>query len=153
MHPEVARYRNRLDNLFRKANALNHDFELLGHWSRYLCVLVSGYLEVAVYEIYSDYGAKRAAPEIANYVSSQLGEFQNPKMGKILTIVGGFNKEWRREIEDHPDYEEIKDAIDSIVNNRNKIAHGEDVNLSFHTLQPYYRNAVKLVEILHRQTI
>ena len=52
-----------LDNLFSKGDeiyiklekGITKDDELLSHWSRYLCVLVSGWIEVSVIRIYREY--------------------------------------------------------------------------------------------------
>ena len=42
---EVIRYQQRLDDLFKKIVAFAEDIELQSHWARYLCILVSGFLE------------------------------------------------------------------------------------------------------------
>ena len=44
----------------------------------------------------------------------------------------------------------IKAAVNSIVTNRNKIAHGEDVSLGLAGLKDYYKSAKKLVERLEQ---
>jgi hypothetical protein len=76
--PEIHRLEQRLDLLFRKAAALSEDLELQAHFARYLCVLVSGYLEAAISEIYSDYARRKGHPNLATYVKRQMKRFQNP---------------------------------------------------------------------------
>ncbi len=56
---EITRQRQRLDDLFQKAKNLP-DAEAQSHWSRYLCVLVSGFLENSVRITYTEYARKRA---------------------------------------------------------------------------------------------
>ncbi|MBF0553199.1 MAG: hypothetical protein HQK96_01435 [Nitrospirae bacterium] len=46
---------------------------------------------------------------------------------------------------------ERKDAIDSIVANRNQIAHGEYVGLSLVLMKNYYKNASEVLEFIKKQ--
>jgi hypothetical protein len=65
---DVHRFEQRLNMLFQKASALSDDLELQAHFARYLCVLVSGYLETAIAQIYSDYAERKRHPHLATYV-------------------------------------------------------------------------------------
>lgn len=127
-------------------DTLPRDAEVLAHYSKYLCVLCSGFIEIAVRSILSDY-AKRTASTTSDYVSAQLDRFQNPKSEAIAQLIGTFDKSWesvfRQRIEGAP-----FDSVNSIVDNRNKIAHGENVGISFHTLKGYFENAKKVIELI-----
>src|SRR5664279_618908 len=105
------------------------DMELQAHLSRYLCVLCSGYLEIALAAVLSEYAVDKSAPRVASYVSRNLNQFQNPKMSKILELVDRFDRAWGDEIRNNL-RPEAKDAVDSIVANRNEIAHGRHTSLS-----------------------
>src|SRR4030042_4974494 len=96
---EAVRYRQRLDNLFSQISAFSGDAELQAQWARYLCVLVSGFLEVSICATYNQLAIKNASPNIANFVKCQLDSFQNPKMGKITELTRAFNSEWANELE------------------------------------------------------
>jgi hypothetical protein len=139
-----------LDFLFQKSASLKENDELLAHWSRYLCVLVSGWLQVAVYEIYSDYARKRASENVSSYVSKRLKKFQNPKMNNILSLTSDFSSDWKDALKGAT-HGEIKDAVDSIVKNRHQIAHGESCNISYERLKRYYEKAVIAIELLEKQ--
>lgn len=80
---EVTRFKNQLDHLFSQVAHIE-DTELQSHWAKYLCVLVSGFIETSIKAIYSEYVKRKAAPYVANYVGSALAGFQNPKMEKII---------------------------------------------------------------------
>jgi hypothetical protein len=146
---EITRQRQRLDDLFQKARNLP-DAEAQSHWSRYLCVLVSGFLENSVRITYAEYARKRADPSVADFVESRLRQFQNPKMGTILELVGGFSQEWRQELERDTNGR-LGESINSIVGNRHKIAHGESVGLTLHMLIQYYGDALRVVDLLRQQ--
>jgi hypothetical protein len=146
---EIVRYQQRLDALFEKGKDIS-DLELQSHWARYLCILVSGYLETSVRAIYGEYTSKRADENVANYVSSRLGSFQSPKMGNILELTRAFSRQWAEELENATEGE-LKESVDSIVANRHNIAHGRDVGISYVTIREYYQNAVKVVELIEDQ--
>ena len=149
---EILRYQRELDDLFDKVSSLNSDPEMQSHWAKYLCIRVSGFLEVAVSTIYKKYAKEKAHPFVVNYVERQLSSFQNPKMEKILNITRSFNPKWAEEIElKLSKNTEIKDSIDSIVEVRNKIAHGENIGITYLKMKGYYKNALKLVNLLEEQ--
>lgn len=144
---EAVRYKDRLDHLFKQTREFSADPEIESEWAKYLCVLVSGFLEVSIRSIYSQYAQSQAGPNIVNYVETQLEDFQNPKMGKILELTGAFNSEWAQKLQNAAEGE-LKDAVDGIVNNRHKIAHGESVEITLVRVKEYYTKAVKVVEFV-----
>jgi hypothetical protein len=147
---EVVRYQQQLDNLFDQTKAFSGDPELQSHWAKYLCVLINGFLEVSVRSIYGHYARTKAAPFVANYVEKQLKDFQNPKMGKILDLTKSFNAQWEIDLKIATEGER-KDSIDSIVDNKNRIAHGEWVGITYATIKRYYINALSVVELIEQQ--
>lgn len=150
MNKEVLRAQSRLDDLFGKVSSLSHDPELQAHWSRYLCVLVSGFLETSIRQIFSEYTKTKASPTIVNYVEKQLERFQNPNVESVLQLAGAFDPSWRTKLEDTVD-EEVLSAVNSIVTNRHGIAHGRNIGLSYAVMYEYYINSRKLVESIDKQ--
>jgi len=149
---EAVRYKQRLDNLFSQVSAFSSDIELQSHWARYLCILVSGFLETSVQAIYTQYAKERAAENVANYVTSRLRRFTNPNMEDILRLAGTFNQEWRHCLGVATEGE-LKEAVDSIVANRNRIAHGADVGLTYVAIKRYYQNVVKVVDLIESNCV
>lgn len=147
MNKEIIRQRDRLDDLFRQVSAFAGDSEMQSHWAKYLCVLVSGYLETSVRIILTDYAKNKSSPLIANYVENQISGFQNAKMGKILDLLRTFCPEWAENVKIATEGE-LKDAVDSIVFNRHKIAHGESITLSYTRVSEYYKKVKDVVDIL-----
>lgn len=147
---DIAREKRRLDNLFQRTGDLPQDPEILAHWSRYLCVLVSGFIETSVCTIYSQYVTDKAHPNVANYVTRRLNTFRNPNMERILEVTRAFSPEWEKQLRDGT-AEELKAAIDSVVANRNQIAHGKNVQLSYVMIKDYYARAAKLIDMMFEQ--
>lgn len=148
MSGESARYKNRLDALFEKVKELQ-DVELQSEWAKYLCVRVSGYLEVSIRTVYTEYARNKSHKNVAKFVSSRLSGFQNPNMDIIFQRAGAFNSDWRKELESID--EELKSSVNSIVTLRNKIAHGDDVDLTYRRINEYYQNAIKVLQFMENQ--
>ena len=147
---EISSNKQRLDNLFKKITAFSTDTDLQSHWARYLCILVSGFLETSVRIIYREYAKSKATPQVANFVEGKLEDFQNPKMEKILQLTGLFSKEWANELRLETEGE-LKDAVDSIAHNRNQIAHGGSVGISYSQIKSYYDRAIEVIELIENQ--
>lgn len=146
-------HKQRLDSLFKKAKAspaFSDDPELQSHWARYLCVLASAYLETAVREIYSSFAQERASQEVANFVRHRLQQFRNPNMDRILQIAAAFRADWRDKLIAATSGAPF-DAVNSIVENRHKIAHGRDVALTLTQISNYYKDALKVVSAIEKQ--
>jgi hydroxylamine reductase (hybrid-cluster protein) len=100
--------------------------------------------------IYREYAKSKATPEVANFVEEKLKNFQNPNMDKILQLTGGFSKEWASELRLKTDGE-LKAAVESISNNRNQIAHGVSVGITYSQIKSYYDRAIKVIELIENQ--
>lgn len=72
-------------------------------------------------------------------------------MNDIIELSREFNPQWATNIETLVT-DELKVAVDSIVNNKNQIAHGQNVTISFITVRTYYEHAVKVIEFVEQQT-
>lgn len=120
--------------------------EIQSHWSRYLCVLSSGFLEVSIPAILVEYTKKRSHANVYNYISNNL-ELRNPNMEKITQLAYSFSKKWGEKIIIETE-DKTKEAINSIYGNRNLIAHGADTGISYHRILEWYLEAIKLVDKL-----
>lgn len=145
---EINQRKQQLDGLFKAARNLS-DLEMQAHWSRYLCVLVSGFLENSVELCLSEYTKRSAHANVSNFVSAKLRWFQNPRMGEILDLFGSFNPDWRTQLEAATSGQ-LSDSVNSIVGNRNRIAHGDSVSLSMSSLADYYKDALKVIDLFQR---
>jgi hypothetical protein len=71
-------------------------------------------------------------------------------MDRILGLTRSFNPEWEDRLRTATEGE-LKESGDSIVANKNSIAHGENVGITYGRIRRYYDNAVKVVGMLERQ--
>ncbi|MFA6318984.1 MAG: HEPN domain-containing protein [Elusimicrobiota bacterium] len=140
---EVARRQQQLDATFMRAAGLAAQSELLSDFAKYLCVLVSGFLEQAVIELILEYVRNKSDGRIQSHVERRLRKLTNLKSQLLLDVVGGFDPDWRRSLEPIL-VDEYKAALDSVVDLRNTIAHGKSVGVTMKSVTDYYVR-VKLV--------
>lgn len=135
--PLTRDYVKRLDYLFGMGPGQIVEPELLAHWSRYMCVLVSGLLDVAIPELCTSYARNRSDPRVANFVHATLDNATNFKTERLLGTFSKFSPELRAEL-DAQLTDAQKDAVHSVVTLRNNIAHGRDSGISFVTMRDYF---------------
>ncbi len=139
-----------LDSLVAKAKSLP-DIELQSHWAKYLCVLISGFLENSVKELYGDYLIKTASPPSAKWGAYHLKQIRNPKAQKLIEIARQFSETMAADLETFLDIDGRKDAIDSIMNHRHNIAHGKATTLSMVPLKEYWTKSIDVID--HTETL
>ncbi|ETX02965.1 MAG: hypothetical protein ETSY2_34435 [Candidatus Entotheonella gemina] len=142
---EVTRLKQRLDSTFQRINNISPDLELQSDFARYLCILVSGYLEKAVVALVLEHARQNGSPSLQRFVEQHTRRFTNANSQRLLTFLGNFNPDWRRALESFL-IDELKDAVDSVVNLRNTIAHGESVGITYHRVADYYEIVQRVVD-------
>jgi len=149
---ELSRQLQVLHSLFDKAKTLSDvDIEILSHWARYLCVISAGFLENSLSEVYIDFSQRAASPHVANFTRKALSQIQNPKTQRFIEVTTSFNKSWGENLEVFVEENGRNDAINAIMTNRHKIAHGEVSDISLHRLSDYLRKAIEVVEFIENQ--
>jgi len=151
----VVNYKRHLDSLFDKVSqtdAFTNDPELLSQWGKYLSVLVAGFLEVAVREIYAAHASRKAAPHIASFVRQRMARVQNVDSDRIYEIARWFGADWEAELRGLLDVQH-EGAVNGIVGNRKQIAHGNDQrsSVTFAQVRDWYKLVVEVVETLEMQ--
>ena len=132
----------------------NSNFELQGHWGKYLCILAAGFLENAISEIYINLARKSSSPQIYSFTSKMLQKINNPKSTKFVETAYAFKKEWGEELERYfNDNPQNKSAIDSIMANRHLIAHGKTATVSVVQLNEYLDSSIKVLEFIENQIV
>jgi hypothetical protein len=152
MNPSILSHRQRIDVLFDKVAAISSPADQ-AEWSKYLCVLVSGFIEESLRVLLEEYTRKHASLNIQNYIFGEIKDITNCKTSKITNILQRFNPTWEREFLDQiearsPIVDEIKNSLDSVVANRHQIAHGRNVGLRYAVVLNYYSNVKRAIETL-----
>ena len=142
---EVTRLKQRLDATFSRVSILGADIEIQSDFARYLCVLVSGYLETAVTELVLEHARHAGGPSLQRFVEFRTRRFTNANAQRLKDLLGSFDPDWGRALEDLL-VDEFKDAVDGIVDLKNTIAHGGSVGVTYQRVTDYYERVQKVVD-------
>lgn len=137
----------RLKSNFSQFQILPDDPEIRSHWARYLCVLTAGLLETSMRTILEEYVRRCADERVKRNFASRQERGRNPKKSEIVGILKSFDEDWGREIREFLS-ERQGDSVDSVMNNRNRIAHGGDVEIGPADMERYFREVVEVIEYM-----
>jgi len=141
----IYNHSKRIEAAFKRATAVSHDPELLSDYAKYLCILVSGYIEKSLAEIALEHARRTSAPSVQRFVEKNTARFSNANSEKVLQLLGSFDPDWRSTIEDIL-VDQYKDAFDSVVSLRNQIAHGTSVGVTYVRIKEYFEAIREMVE-------
>ncbi len=79
-----------------------------------------------------------------------LNRTLNPSYQNTLRLLAEFSSDWKENIKGQLD-DELSDALDSIVSNRNNIVHGGSSDLTLGNLKSYFVKAQKVVSLIHEE--
>lgn len=152
---DILAKKQQLDRLFGYISTYNSDpesnIEVKSHLAKYLCVIVCGFLETSVQEIFRSYCRNNSSTNVSNYVEKKLERFVNPNTEMMLQLAGLFSQQWRGNIETEIT-DELKDSVNSIRGNRISIVHGHrSVTITFERIKKYYEDAISVIEIIENE--
>ena len=136
----------KLDSLFELVNNVTNE-EQKAYLAKFLCVRTSGYIESAIRNLINEFADKTTPKPIQSYVNKEVKYITNLKFDKLSNLLNSFDEDWKIEFEDKVN-DAQKSAINSIVSNRNNIAHGENDSITYGSMKDYYTHCKEVVEIL-----
>lgn len=144
---EVGRLKKHLDATFQRIKTLQAgaDLEVQSDFARYLCVLVSGYLEKSVSELVLEHARKNGSPTLQRFVERQTRRFADANWERLLTLLASFDPDWRQSL-DSGLTSQHKDAVNSVVGLKNTIAHGGMVGVTYQRIKDYYAKVQDVIE-------
>lgn len=142
---EIHQLKQRLDATFDRVKGVGQDAELQSDFAKYLCVLVSGYIERSLIALILEHARGKGAPTLQRFVEQRTKRFTNANASRIQELLGDFDPDWRLELENIL-VDERKSAIDSIVDLRNTIAHGNPAGLTYGRICDYYQQAQHVID-------
>ncbi|MDR6741091.1 hypothetical protein J2X56_003115 [Herbaspirillum sp. 1173] len=142
--------KSELDAVFQRISEIDHaEIELRSHFSRYLCVLVSGFLEQSIRNAAAHYARSHATPSVANYVIKDTERVTNLTTEKLKKLFSSFDKNWETTIDEFL-IDEKKDAVNSVISLRHAIAHGQSADITYERIYRYYQQVCEVVAELER---
>lgn len=129
----------KLNSQIARLNKNGNFDEEAANLNKYLCILISGYVEKVFVEKLLSHCEKRCGAQTYRYIHLDLKWTTNLDTGKTEKILEKFSVKWKELLQNDIRYSEISNALDSIYNNRNRIAHGADIDVSNKDLMSWYR--------------
>ena len=148
------RVQDQLQEIHDLFNQVGGNDRLQVHWGRYLCVMASSFLENAVQAIYEDYAYSVTYSNVARYVSSQIAfTVGNANSDSIVRVARSFDQTWATELRAFMADDDRQSAINTIVSQRNLIAHGEQSSISPAQLRAHLEKAVEVIDFIENQCL
>lgn len=136
----------KLNDLLEKIKVVSDD-EIKAHLSRYFCIKISGYLENVIKILIVHYSDGSSPKEVSNYLQQDVKNITNLSGEKIDRILTKFSKDWSSKFAERVSEQQIE-SLNSIISNRNNIAHGQQDNISLSVMIQYYEDLKGIVIIL-----
>lgn len=111
------------------------------HFTHYAVVVCSGALERAFKSIIADYVTIGANIQLCEFIDKKIRQSScNPRLDEIKKLLGAFDDNWLVAYKGCLSQlsQRNRDALASIVENRNKVAHGGTITASFYDIAKYY---------------
>jgi len=136
-----------LENLYSEVSLLNEGDINKAHLSRYLCVRTSGYIESVLRHLIVNFCDGTSPQQIGNYLTNRTKYITNLEYKKIASLLGEFSSDWRSEFESRIT-DEQRSSLNSVVSNRNNIAHGNSDSITYRNMKDYYLDIKEVTRIL-----
>lgn len=149
-HSLQLQYRKIKEIIDATAAATKGDIELQAHWARYVCILTSGFLENSIKEIVGNYVDSQVSKPVADYVKRNMTTLRNPKADKFVEVTASFKPDEKDAFQSFVDSSFRKEAIDNIMKNRHKIAHGRDSNITLSTIEDWLETSTQVVRYMEK---
>lgn len=135
-----------IDLLFKYFSATKLEEELQSHVAKYLTVLISGMYEDIIRNIVKEYIQKEVnALQIKNFMNNTIdNSFRNPAHQNLKGFFNRFDKDWMKKLDEKLEKKDI-DALDSIVAQKNLIAHGENSCITLGDIKKYYEYSKNII--------
>ena len=125
-----------------------NDQKLASMLSSYLVVSISGTYEDCIEYLFIQRSGKNNDKEIQNFVKTLIDlHFRNPNYENIKKMVKALDSKYETILRDKIADKNIE-GINSIVTNKNNVAHGKVSNATIRDIKNYHENALKIFKVL-----
>lgn len=140
-------YERQLDSLFNEVSQIQEGEINKAHLTRYLCVRTSGYLENVTRILIADFCDGTSPQQINNYIIKRTKYITNLDFKRLKSLLAEFDSNWSEEFEKRLT-DRQKSSINSVISNRNNIAHGNQDSITYRDMTNYYQDVKDVCKIL-----
>lgn len=140
--PELITRFQEIDEMLKLiSSAKINDPALQSFLSGFAVVYISGVYEECIEKLFVLRASKTKDKHLISYIEKSVDKgFRNPNYDKILEFLGYFGEDYKKSFKSRVP-EQGKQAINSIVTNKNNIAHGKQSNVTIADIISYHLNA------------
>ncbi len=140
-------YERQLDNLFNEVSQVQEGEINKAHLTRYLCIRTSGYLENVTRILIAHFCDGTSPQPINNYIAKRTKYITNLDFKRLKGLLSEFDIKWSQEFENRLS-DQQKSSINSVISNRNNIAHGNQDSITYRDMASYYQDVKDVCNIL-----
>ena len=133
------------------------DDKLKSHLAKYLCVLISGYIEKKISTIIITEIDKKIPKRINNYLSNDVRNLTNANFEKIKNLFNKFDSKWGTNFENELEKNSfvegtLKGSLNYIIGQRHTVAHGISYlsNISAERIKLYWDDTKDILVIIEK---
>ena len=121
--------------------------------TKYAIVKSCGTIEICFKSILSDYKIDEQNDKVKNFINANFRNSSiNPSKDNIHRSLKLFDEEWnikfKEEIEKLVNKDKILDSLKSLNEARNTFAHGGNPSSSFDNVVEYFKDSIKIIDII-----
>ena len=151
INEELNRQLHKINKLIKQAKTFNVDGELQAHFTKYICIRFSGFIENAITITFTDIAAKSCDSGVSfNYIKSQLFKIQNANSEKIRNLARAFKTSWHDILRDYMQIDNRGSSINYILKDRHNIAHGRDTTVTLRQLEQHISKALQVIVFIEQ---
>ncbi len=144
----IESHKSRIDAAFDRVDRLPpEELRLRADFAAHLTVLVYGYWEQSVQQLLMKYVRDKSAPPVARYVNRRLERTRSMKYNNLVGLLDDFDPRWRIALERRIK-ERGRRAVDTVTNNRHRIAHGQWISITLAVIEREYEQIKRVVDSL-----
>lgn len=142
----VAELLGGIETSIREISAFSHASDIeKSYLARFLVVFVSGIYEESIETIINEKVGRLNSTQVSKFIANSLRyNFGNPDTANIAKILKRFDESWAEVIKGIDS--QSKDALDSIVGDKNALAHGGSCTVTLDEVIQYYRKSRVVIE-------
>lgn len=140
----------KIDFIIKGMGSMSHPIPYL---TRYSIIRACGAIEYGFKTIISDINIESQTKQLKQFVDIKFrNSSMNPSYSNICKGLASFDEAWKDKFKNNinklKDKSKVLDSLDSLNNARNTFAHGGSPSTSFVNVQEYFRDSVKVLEVL-----
>lgn len=135
-----------IDLSLRKAQSFTGEPEIAAYLSGYLVVMICGIYEDCLEYLMVERASSGGDAEVQNFVKITLANsFRNPTFGTLVGALNKFSPTYGEAIQ-RQIKKSAREALDSIVENKNSIAHGKSISVTIGDVVDYHSRSIVIFE-------